>query len=155
MKRALDHIPDRETKFGRAWRCSIQELERRKADVACWVLDIPWAHPAWSFYMLTAIHLRPFPGQEQPSVIRSPKYTHQVFLFALDPRVDVDLHAPGMGMLSPINFSGQWQAGTDFEAERKIESIVDEILAGNLSPDTDYIRMWIERFSNSEIIKAR
>jgi hypothetical protein len=50
-----------------------------------------------------------------------------------------------------VNFAGQWIAKDDAEAKRKLDVTVHEILAGVLNPDTDAMRQWIDRFSNSNV----
>lgn len=157
MKPLSQTLPDRTSKFGRGWRIDLPAIRRAKntqegddASVCAWVVQAPWAHPVWSTYLIMTIHLRPIPRLKEPKILLEGA-THEVFVIALHPDHEVDLEDPMQHHLTPFNFVGQWRAGTDYEAERKIEHTVDEILAGNLSPDTDYVRMWVERFSGSNL----
>lgn len=55
-------------------------------------------------------------------------------------------------MLYSLNFAAQMICrGGDIEAARRIEVCVDDIMAGILSPDTDFSQQWIARFGSNMI----
>ncbi len=150
-------LPDRETQHGRAWQCSLTEISKAVgkpigATICAWVIEAAWAHPLWANYCLAAIHLRPAEGHN-PAKILLDGATHEVILAALDPERAPVLNNPMSTHLQPKNFLGQWIAASDIDAQQKIERCVDEILAGQLSPDTDFRREWIARFSASNLPK--
>lgn len=153
----IEAMPDRETQYGRAWRVNLTasrlHVGAKTGDdaVVCgWVVYAPWAHPIWANYWILCIHLRSCPNMPEPK-INLEGATHEVFVYALNPEETPDLLHPDRTRLNPLNFAGQWMAGTDLDAEEKIERTVDEILAGTLSPDTDFLRDWVRRFSGSNL----
>ena len=151
-------IPDIEGTFGQAWRCNMTEIHMRlkisadqDATVCAWIVDAPWAHPLWRSYLIAAIHLRPTKALPHPKISLSGA-THEVFVYALDPGREPNLLSPASTRLEPANFAGQWIAASDIEAEEKIEACVREIICGGtLSPDTDFTRSWVQRFSDSNL----
>lgn len=150
-------IPDMEGEHGNAWRCDLDLIRRANkikeehdATVCTWIVDAPWAHPFWRAYMIAVIHLRATAGLPAPK-INLEGATHEVLLYALDPGRTPDIENPFRTRLEPANFIGQWIAVSDIEAETKIEQCVREILDGVLSPDTDFRRQWIQRFSDSNL----
>jgi hypothetical protein len=157
----IEQMSDRESKYGKAWRINLQKarahLGVQKGDdgaVCSWVVEAPWAHPFWCNYWICCINLRPCTRLKVP-LIKLQGATHEVFVFALDPEVVPDLLKPGNTRLSPMNFAGQWVAGSDLDAEEKIEQTVDLILAGKLSPDTDFLQQWVGLFSGSNLKEWR
>jgi hypothetical protein len=57
----------------------------QSASLRGWLLTCPGQSAHWEYYLLSVIHLRPIPGTP-PAHIRFPHCTHEVILFALDPR---------------------------------------------------------------------
>jgi hypothetical protein len=139
---------------GRAWKVDIDAVRaltpgRPDSGLCMWIVEAPWAHPVWHSYWIGVVHLRPVPGLQEP-VFFLRGATHEVMLYALDPSHTPALDKP-QRFLFPANFHGQWQAQSDEEAVAKIEGCVDDIIAGTLSPDTDHVRSWIDRFSDSNV----
>lgn len=145
--------PTKESDTGRAWHLDMATWNADQggvgAAICAWIIEAPWAHPFWHSYLLSAVHLRPTKEFGEAKV-RLPGATHEVVLLALNPEKPISTKSFPY-YLSPSNFMGQWIAGSDEAACRKIEETVDEILAGTLSPDTDFRREWIKRFSDSNI----
>lgn len=148
IKHLEGHLPDREGTFGRAWRSSLGNGARELGVLSAWVIYAPRAHPLWAYYALAVIHLRPIPGAPEVEILR-PDATHQVMLVALSPDRSPSVENPFSTQMHPMNFAAQWNAASDIDAEQKIESCVEEIIAGQLSPDADYTRQWIARFNDS------
>lgn len=145
--------PAKQGPYGKAWRMDIAAIRahygKQGAEICFWIVEAPWAHPMWHSYMLSAVHLRPCDGFP-PAVVNLPGATHEVMLYALDPSRTPRLDRIPR-LLNPSNFHGQWIAESDDAAIAKVESCVDMILAGRLSPDTDFRREWIELFSASNM----
>lgn len=122
---------------------------RPHAGLAAWIVEADWAHPWWHSYWVALVHLRPCEGVQAP-VVQLVGATHEVMVYALDP-----MRTPSLGdvpaLLLPANFVGQWVEASDAEAVAKVEGHVAEILRGELSPDTDHRRAWVERFSGSNL----
>lgn len=141
-----------------AARAAAGWTEERDATVAGWVVFAPLSHPFWPYHLVGAIHLRPLPGEKSPAKIYLPGATHEVIVHAIDPTVVPSLVNPRT--LRPTNFIGQWivrerrnPVDLDRVAAAKIRGCVEEILAGQLSPDTDDREQWILRFSDSNILQ--
>lgn len=119
------------------------------AMAALWIVTAPWAHPLWSQYAFSLVDLTtPVPGQ--PPVIHLPGATHEFLLFAINPDMPVDKWSdrqPGW-LLSPINCGYQFIAESHEAALARIQGYVDLVLAGKLSPDTDFRSMWNSLFED-------
>lgn len=115
-----------------------------QCSVARWIVTAPWAHPAWQQYWLTLVHLRDIPGVP-PAHRYDKRATHELQIWAMDPKVP---HAPGeslkpRSLLQPQNFVGQrCFVEDDIEAGRYLRQLVGAIVAGVLSPDTDFRFEW-------------
>lgn len=145
---------------GKAWRLDLAAIRRKggttlpeDAAIDAWLIEAPWAHPAWHSYLLTLIHLRPIQGFAPPKLYL-PLATHELILHALDPAGDRDgLVADGPGsrcrILTPANFGAQIVEVTDALARDRIRHVVELICAGTLSPDTDFTSAWIALFGDN------
>jgi hypothetical protein len=146
--------PDMVGPHGQAWKMDLEAIQQKypnpdNATVCGWIVHAPWAHPFWHSYSIFAVHLRPIPGVK-PATIHLEGATHEVLLHALDPEWKKDPKEVPRH-LQPANFCGQWIAPTDEAATAKVRECVVDIVHGRLSPDTDYIRFWMARFSDSNI----
>jgi hypothetical protein len=140
---------------GKAWQCDVAAMAAdcgQKNNGAClgtWIIHAPWAHPFWQYYALSLVHLRQIEGMP-PAKIMLPGAIHEIFLFALDPA-----HMPEIDkmphLLHPANFGAQWIAENDEQAIKHVMGVVQEICDGLLSPDTDFKREWVKRFSDSNL----
>jgi hypothetical protein len=151
-----DVKPDLQGANGLAWKHDIEACARRypsgptaELTVASWIVEARYAHPIWHSYVIAAVALRDVPGVPK-AVIHRPGATHEVMVYALNPDKPRAVN-DGPRFLTPANFHGQWIAGSDAEAARFIEETVQLVIDGNLSPDTDFRRNWIARFSASNM----
>jgi hypothetical protein len=158
------HPPTLKTEHGAAWQLDSVEVTVNAgkppescAAVATWLVLCPWAHPFWSYYVLSACHLRPQDGCV-PATLYAPGMTHEIFVIALDPSRVPDVSCPVKSYMRPVNFAGQWRAAArpnpvdqDRAAAEKVRQCVEEILARSLNPDTDGRAMWVDRFSDSNL----
>jgi hypothetical protein len=149
-------------KLGKAWLCNlaagyvIMKIKPEQDACIChWVIEASWAHPAWHSYSIFCQHLRPIPGYDHPVIHHLKDATHEMLVFALDPRKDRDsMIKTGIvegRWLQPANFAAQFIAINDDVARKKIGLAIMEIVDGKLSPDTDYRAMWIERFGGNMV----
>lgn len=141
---------------GRAWRVDVANAEEvfgeSHAVLDIWIVEAPWAHPIWHSYMITLIHLRPMPDKRL--ILYVPNASHEMLVYALDDRAPREPLIRGTQpprVLVPINFGAQFANHTDEAARQRIRDAVQEICAGQLSPDTDHQRAWIDRFGQSMI----
>lgn len=140
--------PDFEGSGGRAWRIHIRPEDRKEkaqdASLAGWHMHCPHAHPLWSWYMVTLIHLRDIPGTPPPTK-RSPEMSHEVVVMSLNP--DHPLQNPGdiqhpLYYLEPFDHVIQFSGTTDEQAIKVIEIYVRACIDGFVSPDQDYRQVW-------------
>jgi hypothetical protein len=116
-----------------------------------WFFNLPGAHPAWSHYLLTCIHLRP--DDAHPPDIAVPGATHELRLVALNQATHPQLGQMDTWQpLQPPNAVEQFQVGSDekaIEVTRLVaHSIVDGILPAEptgIHGARDYWRKTIER----------
>lgn len=114
----LEAPPDVSGQLGVGW--DVLEQQRaanpdprpeQDATLAMWVLHSK-QHPAWEWYWLTFIHLRPMPEQSHPPILHFPAATHEMTLLAIDPA-----HAPpepgSFHILSPANVVAQVTCSSD------------------------------------------
>lgn len=142
---------------GQAWRYDMDAFRKKvntgrpDSGIASWLVRAPWANIMWHSYALHLIHLRPVPGLAPPKIYL-PDATHEMMLFALDPKWELStLEYPPH--LFPINFAAQFIEPTDAQAQERCEKCIIEIVNGQLSPDTDYIQHWRHRF-NASMLKG-
>lgn len=155
-----EKTPDIEGVYGRAWKQDFESFKRRNpglpadSSVCGWIVSAPWAYPLRSCYMIACVSLKDSPGL-QPAKVMLPGATHEVFVVALDPEQKRIPLNDSPKMLRPVNFAGQWVAASDDDARLKIEGCVKEIVIhATLSPDIDFIRQWVDRFSGSNLKKG-
>jgi hypothetical protein len=142
---------------GRAWLCDVALIQRSRnikpeydALLADWIVEAPWAHPAWHSYAVVLVHLRPVPDRETKFYLDGA--THELWVLALDPNKDRNKILIGRERkywLQPINFAAQFIEPTDELALTRVRAAVQEICDGVLCPDTDFIRQWATRFGDN------
>lgn len=159
VKDDIAQAPDISGPHGRAWRTQLEAHRRRlgavpgknDSSLGMWVIEAPWAHPAWHSYVIALIHLRP-QADLAPAKISMPGATHEFWLWAGDPAqsraafIRGDINLP---VLSPMNFGAQIRSSSDEAAITLIEHAIGQICAGQLNPDTDAHGQWVEMFGDS------
>jgi len=132
-----------------AVRHGFAEDPRQSVTLPCWIASAAYAHPMWSHYAILCVALRETPGVPAP-VINMPGATHEVMVFALDPkRIPAVDDFPAY--LQPVNFAGQFIEPDDLSATVRVQQAVQDIIDGKLNPDTDFRSMWTQRFSGSNL----
>lgn len=151
-------MPDREGPYGRAWRYNLEgsvvakraEDNPNYAGLGAWIVECPSAHPVWANYFVSIVHLRTNPGGQPPRIGEDKAVTHEINVLALNPDFAPDpTGSSPLQYLHPINFAGQWRAGSDIAAEVETERVVEDIINGRLNPDTDALSQWIDRFGDN------
>lgn len=149
--------PDMVDAHGRAWRLDLATIAAKRPNgpppeltVAGWIVHAPWAHPVWHSYLVAAISLRKIDGWPAAK-INLDGATHEVLVLALDPDVPLAIDQNPRPLM-PANFMGQFIEPDDAAAAARIERTVADICRGALSPDTDFVRHWIHRFSASNLL---
>ena len=131
-----------------------ESLER--GTVGVWVLNCPHAHPHWSRYYVFLVHLR---GEVdgKPAYLAAPTATHEFHVCAVNPDEDRDLFAeltlpllhPPVRLLRPTDQAMQFVAEGDADAAQRLERVLLECVAGKVSPDQDFRRLWLGLFPGS------
>jgi hypothetical protein len=161
IKDEIEEPPHRYGTHGRAWEIDLDAVRRddparAAATVAGWIIEAPYAHPMWHSYCLSLIHLRDVEGQP-PATLSFPTATHEFFLHALDPEGERAKLIKGRQfgsdgackVLTPMNFAAQFVAEDDEQAKVIVFGALCEIVAGRLSPDTDFRFLWVAKFGNN------
>jgi hypothetical protein len=118
----------------------VAQTAAQSATLATWFCVIPGAHPFWSRYVLSVIHLRPIPGTP-PARLVFPEATHEVLVVALNPE-----HHPRADdlatwqHLTPINVSQQFSGVTDDQARRLAQQLALDVVDGALLVEPQGIR---------------
>lgn len=120
--------------------------DKSPATVACWLVDCPVSHPVWNQYFLSLIMLREVEGVK-PATIKLEGATHEIMIFAIDPRhpqtkesMDEKMAAPApVPVLFPPNICQQFKAEHDADAMSKIEHLLKTII----SLDSDFRSRWV------------
>lgn len=143
-----DKIPDLAGMHGTAWLLdkSFDSRPDVQATIESWIVSAVYAHPFWSHYMVTCIHLRDIDGTKPANKVFD-EATHEVLVVALDPEKPYPLNA-APNIMKPINYAGQWIALNDEEARATVEDCVKGIINGTLSPDTDFRSQWDALFKS-------
>jgi hypothetical protein len=133
---------------------------------AIWVIAAPWAHPVWHNYAIFLYDLT----TEIPNQPRPVKYlhgaTHEFLIYAIDPdytplmfgKIPLDGPEPPkveIRVLQPANHGYQFIADSNERAEERLQRIVDYILAGEVSPDSDFTWQWDKLFEDGVTLKQR
>ena len=121
------------------------------ATIVQWLIEAPWAHPMWHSYFLSLVHLRPVLGSTHETLFYLNGATHEVTLMAVDPEWEPTslTSNPLAHCLMPMNYAGQFIEPTDQSAEARVRAAVQDVVDGVLSPDTDYLKEWCDRFGTS------
>lgn len=127
-----------------AWRVKLRpDTLAQTATLLQWLVHCPGAHAAWSYWLISLLHLRAIEGVP-PAVKDFEQAEHELNILALDPRStpDPDDKATWHHLL-PIDVVVQFHGLTDEQAVQSIDAIVERLVVrGMLSPDSDCRRQW-------------
>lgn len=110
-----------------------------------WALKVPDVHPIWDEYLVCLYSL------ESDGVVPILKYqedmTHEFIVVALGPDVKVDFEKEifdqnSLQPLVPPNHAYQFRAENNEAAKARVGVLVNSILSGSISPDTDAGAAW-------------
>lgn len=135
---------------GKAWELILPQADAERL-VASWVIHAPYAHPMWSNYLLEVVTLRD--GLEPPVKHRYlERATHEMHLTVLHPGSVPVLDGRNTEM-RPLNFAAQLTLLSDEHARVLLKPAVMDVIEGRLNPDTDFVRMWADRFGDNMMRK--
>lgn len=141
--------PDQKSHLARAWNLDLSKVPEgpaKEAAVASWLLNVPGAHPFWSYWVMSVISLRDLPGMK-PAHKCYPEAEYEFMILAVDPErhpaPDPDLILlEGFGWLDPIDVMEQFHGISVMDCRRLAEGSVRAICSGFISPDQDYRPAW-------------
>jgi hypothetical protein len=158
----VESTPDIDGPHGRAWKINLDRVrilfapKSKDGSVVSWIVDCPWAHPGWRYYLFSLIHLRPLgDARDESMTIYLEGATHEIILSAIDPRMKIARAIEGVefpALLTPTNFAAQFIEPSDEAAAARVEITVREICDGKLSPDTDFTYGWIKRYGDNMVL---
>lgn len=96
------------------------------------IIEAAWAHPVWSHYAISIVHLRDTEGAP-PATKHFPEATHELVVAALDPK-------DNKTTLLPLNYCGQFAFPDDDHASAFAREIAARIRDSSIHPDTDFLR---------------
>lgn len=138
----------------RAWKMEKPEAMERMdwaATVSSWVINAPSAHPMWSWWQLSVVHLRDIEGVPKAHK-QYPEAQFEFLIMAFNPEKgvpDIDLMdagkewgKPAGTFLSPVDVVHQFHGVTDDQAAEIARVSAWAVTTGLLSPDQDYRSRW-------------
>jgi hypothetical protein len=130
----------------RAWRSRVPNAG--SARLATWIMDVPFAHPAWRYWIATVVTLKPIEGVAE-AFKQYPEAEYQVLVAALYTGGSdiVDIDRGRWSLLEPVDFLYQFHGVTNQDAEAMLYDYTRAVVErGVMSPDADYRRSWGEWF---------
>ena len=144
----------------KAWKlpASAQATPDQAATISAWVVNGPF-HPFWSWWLISAIHLRDLPGV-RPAHREFPEAGHEFIIVSLNPeRGEPDIEAieraedwgdPSVArFLVPPDLVYQVGGISDEQAAQCLDLMVQAIIDGRMSPDQDYREAWKESIAGT------
>ena len=127
--------------LGKAWLVDLPAARKKAgidpakdAAIAHWVVEAPWAHPAWHSYSLVLVHLRPMPVPIETKFYL-PGATHELWVWVINTDIDRNRLLAEGGLkgcwLSPKNFAAQIIERDDDAAAARVRRAVHMICAAS------------------------
>lgn len=144
---------------GQAWRIRLDLANKaQSATLGAWLVNGDF-HPAWHYWEVAVIHLRPIEGVPDASKQYS-EAEHEFAIISLNPDFEPDPDDPEtLHYLRPIDLVYQCHGLTDQQAIRILDDMmIGSILVGRLSPDSDYRSAWeefLKRCVEQELFMAK
>ena len=135
--------------ISKIWRVPY-DRDKAPGTVGFWLIHAPWMHLAWSWHVVSIVHLRPMNGTE--ANFQFEDATHEFMVVAIDPNHEPTLKYESFKYLRPISICQQFVAKSDDEARQVIELQMINVAAGSLSLDSDYRGVW-QKLLLSDIVK--
>lgn len=124
------------------------------AGIAEWLVNGPF-NPFWKWWYISTVHLRDVEGIPTANK-HYPEAEYELAIYSLDPEPkagrpeepDIDLIEAGdslhgrAGFLSPPDLVKQFHGVTDHQAKEITRLVVETIITGKASPDSDFRSWW-------------
>jgi hypothetical protein len=116
-----------------------------EATLAMWLINARGYHPFWSWWTVSAVHLRPIEGVKLAHK-QYPHAEYEIMIFAIDPRngyvPDPDKALDGYPFLQPVDLVHQFHGISDSEVVNLVQRCIWAIRDGFMSPDQDFSHQW-------------
>jgi hypothetical protein len=123
--------PDLTGAFGRAWDISgAKSRPEQEAGLRAWLLHRPGAHPFWSWWLVSVVHLREIPGAP-PARKQFPEADHEFRIVTINPEACPHVVEQFGGL-------------TDEQAMEIGDWVIRHIVFDGVWPDQDFRRYWHE-----------
>lgn len=141
--------PDLEGPAGRAWRSPL-EGHGVHATLSAWLVNVPGAHPFWSWWTVGVVHLRELEGFPPPHK-RYPEAAYEFMIFAINPEQcpEPDPDDVGHPLLTPPDVIEQFHGVLDADVVHICDLAVKAVVDGRISPDQDYRAHWHQVLTNT------
>src|SRR3546814_905496 len=130
--------------YGDAVDLELPPGKRSEQTLAMYLLTAPFAHPAWSQYIMGVVMLDDRPDFPPPK-LHFPEATHELFVFALDPgygpydplSIKPFIEKEKLPLLTPVSVVVQFNSN---DAHRKTlsEYAARDVVDGRLSPEPPF-----------------
>lgn len=139
-------VPDFKGNHGRHWKAWLSKVarttEKERVILDSYLLYCPGAHPFWSYYHLSTCHLRECPGFPTANKT-SENNTHEIMILVVHPDEQYpDPDRQSYQTMQPANLSVQIEVPQDDAARAIMKRMVQMIMTGHYSPDSDWRRTW-------------
>lgn len=141
--------PDKSGEVARAWRWTppesaepADEQPHLESEVATWFVNGPF-HPHWSWWLVMCIDLIDRPGLPKPH-LQFPGAEYEIIILSVDPKwtPDVDAKPGEVPYLTPADLTYQFDGVRREAAEEIVGLMIEAIVRGIFSPDSDYRENW-------------
>lgn len=141
---------DKSSRIARAWEWTLppeaddspEEAAARESTVATWFVNGPF-HPHWAWWVVLCIDLINRPGLPPPH-LQYPGAEFEVLILSISPdwKPDVDAKPGQVPYLTPPDLTYQFDGIPREKAEEIVGLMVEAIVQGAISPDSDYRERW-------------
>lgn len=126
----------------RAWKTNFEHTVETSATLSSYLVHCPNLHAFWSYWWVSLIHLREVEGI-QPAVRDFENAEHEISVYAQNPEIEPDPDSmKTVAVLLPVDVTEQVHGLTDGEAVDVLQMLVERVIDGSLSPDSDFRRFW-------------
>ncbi len=136
--------PDVKGPYGRAWFIETKRPEHA-ACLGSWIVNVPGAHPYWEHWLVALVHLREVPGVA-PAKKKYPEAEFEFSIQSINPETcpepDPDKAEEGYPLLQPVDVVEQFHGVSDRDARRIVDTCIEAMVHGRISPDQDFRPMW-------------
>lgn len=140
--------PDFFGRVGSAWKIKLPDSlikPDHKATLIEYLVNGVGYHPIWDHWYVSLISLEDIPGV-LPATKYYPEAAYEIIVVALDPNKPLPnpdrIYETPPHTLTPIDGIYQFHGMSDDEAKKMVTTLVNEIIAGKLSPDQDFRKLW-------------